>query len=146
MRAGATCPRRAVYGDPPKWCHVCDPSPEAAERRRVAGGKRLPPDSPEVRKRMEVRAEGTLDEIVRRALALATKFEKIPVTDAAQALAAQRITLAAARMYNAAIQGLKARGTVGDIPKGDKAGAAPKGTVPPPARGGLDALDEALDS
>ncbi len=95
---------------------------------------------------MEVRAEGTLDEIVRRALALATKFEKIPVTDAAQALAAQRITLAAARMYNAAIQGLKARGTVGDIPKGDKAGAAPKGTVPPPARGGLDALDEALDS
>jgi hypothetical protein len=94
---------------------------------------------------LEVRAEGTLDDIVRRSLALAAKFEKLDVKDSDQALAAQRITLAAARMFNSAIAGLRARSTVGDIPSKAAPPAKP-GTVPPPRPGDLASLDEALDS
>jgi hypothetical protein len=124
---------------------VCDPSPEALERRRIAGAKRLPPDSPIVRKRLEVRTEGTIDDIVRRSLALAAKFEKLSPADLNEALAAQRITLAASRMFNTAIAGLRARATVGDI-SDKKTPPAKPGTIPPPPNEPMAVLDDLLDS
>ena len=136
---GSPCLRRAVYGDPPAFCWVCDPSEEGKVRRKQRTAKRPQPTTTEAKRLDEIRAEGTLDEIVRRALALSAKFEKLTASDGEKALAAQRITRAAATMFNAAISGLKARGVVGDLVARPKA----LGERPDPltrAQGTVDAL------
>jgi hypothetical protein len=79
----------------------------------VTGAKRHQPGTPEAEKRDLVRHDGTLEDVVRRALTLAKRFESLPVQDP---LDAQRVSLAAARLHKIAIDGLRARSTVGDLP------------------------------
>jgi hypothetical protein len=91
--------------------------------------------------------------VVRRCLELAksleaasTKAAKDPGDDGKNLQRAAALGFAASRLHAQAVVALKARALVGDIaPKATKPDPKP-GTVPPPARGGIEALDEALDS
>ena len=137
LPSGVGCPRAARYGDPPQWCPNCDPSPEADARRRQAGRKRHPRGTPEVLARQAARAEGTLDQVVRRCLDLAktlesaaTKAAKSPGEDGKNLQRAAALGFASSRLHAQAVLALKARAMVGDItPRPDapkSAGAAPQ--------------------
>lgn len=96
------------------------------ERRKEAGRKRHAPGTPEAKARdvarvarEEERKEGTLDDIVRKALAQAEALGRIQVP-VADTLGAARIANAMSGLYRQAINGLRARGVVGDLPGGGR--------------------------
>ena len=75
------------------------------------------PGTPEARKRIDARAEGTLDQVVRRSLAAAAECERSARIAGASkdSLGQARLSNAAAALGRLAVQALKARSLVGDI-------------------------------
>jgi hypothetical protein len=162
---GRPCFRRAKFPrTEPTWCFNCDPSDEAKAKRRAAGAVRYtgnpsPPahviaDRQEYQEekveKEKARQDGTLDDIVERALNMAQRLERIkpPVEDT---LGAARIANAISGLYRQAIAGLRARGIVGDILPGRERGApaVPGAEAPVPAEGAPDpmaGLRDGLDS
>lgn len=120
---GVRCDLRARYGEPePRWCSNHDPSAEGAARRARAGLVRHP-GTPEARKRIDARMEGTLDQVVRGSLAAKADCERSSkIAGAAKdSLGQARLANAAAALGRLAVAALKARATTGDIlPKGNR--------------------------
>jgi hypothetical protein len=158
---GERCPHRAKYGNPPAWCYIHDPDPLTAEVRRTKPTKRHEVGSAVAVERDKVRAEGTLDEIVRDTMAQAKVLAKASKDcaedgDIEVRKRAAQLGFASSRLYAMAIAALKARSTVGDIlPRKNE--SAPEGAtavrgqaqavVQPPQPGSPPSeLDEGLDS
>jgi hypothetical protein len=141
---GVRCNLRARYGEPePRWCSNHDPSDEGAIRRARAGLVRHP-GTPEAKKRIDARVEGTLDQVVRSSLAAKAECERSSKLAGAakDSLGQARLANAAANLGRLAVQALKARGMVGDIlPKGSgppKASESAPGATAAPEGVGLD--------
>lgn len=155
---GRPCFRRAKFPtEDPRWCWNCDPSEEAAAKRKAASAYRHPKGTPEAEardqareEREKVRQDGTLDDIVERALTHAKKLEAIK-PEKEDSLGAARIANAISGLYRQAIAGLRARGMVGDILPGREraAPAIPGAEAPvPPAtpQDPMSSLRDGLDS
>lgn len=148
-RAGKVCRYAARFPlESPRWCANCDPSPAAVERRARAGAMRrrrftpgigetaAGPDAPTLPK------EPTVDYIVDLCLEAAASVRS-GTLEPARARAAERL-------YHRALDGMKARGMVGDArvkppEPTPPAKSSPSDDNPPPA-GSLEELGRQLDA
>jgi hypothetical protein len=107
-RSGAPCRFRAKYGDPPRWCVNCDP--DQADRRKANGAKRHPRLAP---RGADPRGVPTIDYVVDQALDVAARVVAGDLDPIAGRTVAQLLCVA--------IEGLRARGSVGDLTANPKA-------------------------